>query len=331
MNGAPEEELDEDEVEPGDLEFDDLPVGAFKHIEPPVDFHDSWLRNANKSQQLAAMRIWFRSRFCDPADETPYNSHEGGYLFIHGGPFDPSDELPARFSGIVNDDLVQRVVDEMVDEVGDEWAPAIGSHDDRDAEDDYYLAMLELETQSKDAPIDRLRQRLSGFREVMQLEGDSKAQGIARQLIYGAAIGALEAFLWETVDFWVGSDDVVLRRVVTRIDALRSRPMKLGEVYERHEGLLHEVKGYLQNLIWHRWDRVQPLFEKGLEIQMPSAKPFEEAIRKRHDIVHRSGQDKAKQAVTISAEDVEALAVQIETFCATIAQQINKKSNESGL
>jgi hypothetical protein len=317
------DDSDDDELE--ELEIEDLPKSAFQQFEPPTEFHDAWLRTASKSQQLSAMRIWFGSRFCDPAHETSYNSAEGGYLFTHGGPFDPGDELPNRFSGIVDDDLVQRVVDEMIDEVGDEWAPAIGSYDDREDEADYYQAMWELETQSKDAPIDRLRDRIANFREVMKLNGDPVTKGLARQLVYGAAIGALEAFLWETIDFWVTTDPMVLRRVVTNIEALSSKKMTLGEVYKRHEGLLEEVKGYLQNLVWHRWERVKPLFEKGLGISMPSVKPFVAATQKRHDIVHRSGQDKQQQAVVVTEEEVNSLLAEIEAFCQTVSNRVAEK------
>lgn len=55
--------------------------------------------------------------------ETPYNGREGGYLFIHGGPYDPSEELQQRFSGVVPDVFIDGVVQELYEEVGDMWAP----------------------------------------------------------------------------------------------------------------------------------------------------------------------------------------------------------------
>ena len=69
------------------------------------------------------MRAWFHARYCDPAEETPYNGREGGYQYIYGGPFDPADILPERFSHIVDEKVIKDVIDEMNQEVGDQWAP----------------------------------------------------------------------------------------------------------------------------------------------------------------------------------------------------------------
>lgn len=40
---------------------------------------------------------WFRERYKDPADGVPYNSREGGYLYVNGGPYEASDILAEAF------------------------------------------------------------------------------------------------------------------------------------------------------------------------------------------------------------------------------------------
>jgi len=310
----PDEEQEEEEVE-----FEDLPDAAFTEPAPPCEFDDDWLRHASKQQQIAAMRGWFCARFCDPAEDTPYNTREGGYLFIHGGPFDPADELDVRFSDVVDDDVIQEVVDELHSEVGDRWAPIRGTRDDFE---DEYDERWELETQSAEAPLLRLRDRLEGGRAVVALEGNPLAKELAAQLVYGAAIGALESFLWETVDYWVSTNDEVLRSVVTKIDALRVRPMTLGDLFTRQDALKAEVKGYLQHLVWHQWEKVAPLFHKGLDVKIPSLKPFNEALEKRHHIVHRSGRDLDGQPVSISVEDIETLSALVLAFCDEVTRLI---------
>lgn len=122
-----------------DNELGNLPPEVFNPFDPdgdePFDPQDRWLSTAAKHEQLTAMREWFLARYCDPAHETPYNGSEGGYQYIHGGPYDPADVLPNRFSGIVDDNIIQDVIDEFHSEVGDKWAPVHHVPESESAED----------------------------------------------------------------------------------------------------------------------------------------------------------------------------------------------------
>jgi hypothetical protein len=46
------------------------------------------IEDASKEDQMELMEEWFRKHFEDPAERTPYESAEGGYIYIWGGPFD---------------------------------------------------------------------------------------------------------------------------------------------------------------------------------------------------------------------------------------------------
>jgi len=302
-----------------DNELANLPSEAFGqfNVDGPFDPDDSWLQTASKEEQKIAMRAWFHARYCDPAHETPYISREGGYQFIWGGPYDPADELPERFADIVSDDIIQEVIDELFAEVGDQWAPInYGPPDDFDYDERFDFQLL-----TRSEPLDRLKERLQHAQRVLTLEGDETAKKLAMNLVFGAAVAALEAFLWETVNYCVENEEDAIRNIVTNIPTLKDQPLKLGNIFEKYDKLKELVKGYLQNLIWHRWDKVAPLFKSGLNIQPPSFKPFEDALIKRHDIVHRSGHDKSGNPITVTNEEIIELCNKIELF----ATEINTK------
>jgi hypothetical protein len=71
------------------------------------------LRLAEIARRIAApdyvpvdqMIEWFRGVFKDPADGVPYNSGEGGYQYINGGPYDALEELSAQFPNALPDEL----------------------------------------------------------------------------------------------------------------------------------------------------------------------------------------------------------------------------------
>ena len=78
----------------------EVPRAAFSNFEQR-EISDDWLSTAEPEEQVAAMVEWFQARFEDPANETPYMSSEGGYIWVHGGPYDASDEIQERFGHIV--------------------------------------------------------------------------------------------------------------------------------------------------------------------------------------------------------------------------------------
>ncbi|MCD6671819.1 MAG: hypothetical protein LT106_03105 [Burkholderiaceae bacterium] len=283
------------------------------------DPNDNWLRSAEREDQVIAMRGWFRARFCDPAYETPYNGREGGYLFVDGGPFDPSTELHDRFGGVVEDELIDEVVDEMVCEVGDQWAPIR-----RNPPDDYD-ERFDLELVDADEPLRRVRKRLAECRHVLDLHGGTEAVALARRLVLGAVIGVLESFLWELAQHWIESSEEALRGCVTKLPAIRDQTIKLGDVFDRHDSIRDHVKGHLQNTVWHRWDKVVAIYRNGLGINLPSVKVFDDALVKRHDIVHRSGRTKDGEDVDVTSAEIEALSQAVERFAAAVSESANKR------
>lgn len=306
-----------------DAEIGNLPPEAFGNsfdADGPFDPENTWLKSADAEEQLIAMRAWFLSRYCDPAIETPYAGREGGYIFVNGGPYFPSNELPQRFSGLVDEALIKKVIDELHNEVGDQWAPIRHEAPD-DYDDRFGLQLLERED-----PLRRLQEQLEKANAVLKLEGDQEARTLAQQLVFGAAIAALESFLWETAHYWVENDDEVLRSIVTKLPLFRDEELKLGDIFDRHKGLRDHVKGYLQNLVWHRWDKVAPLYKLGIGIaKLPSFKPLEDAMEKRHDIVHRSGHNKDGEPVAVVADEIEDLCQAIVRFAKEIDDQLAER------
>lgn len=270
------------------------------------DPDDAELEIASEEGQREAMKRWFLARYCDPAHETPYESAAGGYIWIYGGPYDPGEQLSDRFCHVVDSDVIEQLAIDLRLEAGHQWAPKWHEED--------YDERYEIDLPNPDAPLVGLKDRLAKALSVLELQGDEAAMGLVPNLAFGSAISAFEAFLWETVAYWAENDDAVLRNIVTKLPDMKDVPIKLGDIFGHYEGLRERVKGYLQNLVWHRWDKVAQLFAYGFGFKTPSFKPFDEALVRRHHIVHRGGFDKEGVAVVISHEDVAELTGLIEAF-----------------
>lgn len=108
------------------------------------------LKGLNRRERKEAVIEWFMSNFEDPAESTPYESAEGGYQWIWGGPYDAREEIEGAF------DLDEPELEEIVDAIQSDglydWAPhtnRIQPEDDdiRDEEpdrDDLRILLTEL-------------------------------------------------------------------------------------------------------------------------------------------------------------------------------------------
>lgn len=91
--------------------------------DPEVGVTPSQLKRMGREKQRDYVRAWFGSNYEDPAEETPYNGQEGGYLYIWGGPYDAREELWAEFEGILSEERIEALADEIESDGITDWAP----------------------------------------------------------------------------------------------------------------------------------------------------------------------------------------------------------------
>lgn len=283
-----------------------------------VEFFDpdnDWLREAPKNQQIEAMRRWFHARFEDPANCMPYDSGEGGYQFIYGGPHDPNDEIQERFTNFVDYEVMDELITELHQQCGDEWAPI--DHGDWGYDDIY--SML---PEDRNDPLRMLAERLNQIEET--LTAPVTTQVFVIQLLHSATITALEAYLWDTTAYWVTQNDDVLRSFVKSNEDFAGEKLKLSDIFTTMDGLEKKVIEYLQTFIWHRLDKAKPLLEKTLKIKFPDIAPFMPEINVRHDIVHRGARDKDGYPVKVSSADVRRVADLVKCFAEALEAELLK-------
>ena len=304
------------------MELDDeLPeVDAEAFSDPATcEVDDDWLRAAEPEDQAAAMEHWLRARYCDPAMETPYSSDAGGYIFTRGGPWHPNDVLMERFEGIADFDTIEALAQEIIQELGDELAPT-----GLTAEEDW-----DVEVETSESPLRDLRRRVEELRLVLEMDGQEIAKFQARNLVYAALITTLETYLWETAVWWLANEDASVERLVrTRMTFdRRVREMVGGDGIElkfRRE----RVHNGMKDMVWHRWRSNWPFLAALLDAELPDHEAYglTAAALKRHDIVHRSGQNKDRtEAVYATTVEVEALMDAVLAFAEDLHVRIGAR------
>lgn len=89
---------------------------------------------ATREEAVDEMVTWFLSKFQDPAQRLPYNSREGGYQWVHGGPYDASEQLHDNFGRKYPEALIEEATEEVTSDGIYEWD---STEDTRDYDDRY--------------------------------------------------------------------------------------------------------------------------------------------------------------------------------------------------
>lgn len=299
--------------------FDDarpeLPAEAGDVETSRFDPVDTWLESAPSHLQIEAMRRWFYARYEDPAIQTPYVSSEGGYMFVWGGPYDPNDVIQERFGHVVEYKIMEKLIHDLWNECGDEWAPV--DHEGVEYDDELSMVVTD-----RSDPYRMLADRLTQINEVLTVTGTPQAIQLAIQLAHSATITALEAYLWDTVAFWVANDEDTLRTLVATNKDFQKESMQLAKIFERLDGIQNEVETYLRDLVWHRLDKVKPMMELGLKINVPEIGDLMRQVLVRHDIAHRGGRNKDGAPVTVTAYEVTNLVGAVDVFALSIEREL---------
>lgn len=123
---------------------------------PEIDWSD-------EESAVEAMVEWFLANFEDPAMETPYESAEGGYQYIWGGPYDAEEELWEGFPD-AGEELVSRAADEIQSDGLFEWAPAGIRIQPDDQPDPVGEEPLESRLDALAGQLDRIEQHIAYWR-----------------------------------------------------------------------------------------------------------------------------------------------------------------------
>ena len=114
----------------------EVDVGRHAVLEPfqisLVDDEDTALDRENRIQEMVD---WFFENYQDPANSLPYESAEGGYIWIDGGPYDASEQIGDNFSG-EDQALIDAAVERVQSDGLFDWAriPGTETYDDESVE-----------------------------------------------------------------------------------------------------------------------------------------------------------------------------------------------------
>lgn len=285
------------------------------------DFNDtitaSELKRARKDIQLDVMRTWFHANYEDPVENTPYETAEGGYIYIWGGPYEPFEELEAEFGGIVTEKVIQELADELR-EISWEWT----GHPEYDDVDDYLFKSIA----STSEHLKSFEESINKVEQLLTLEVQAPGDQHLFRLLFVNVITAVETYLSDLFISAVGSDKALLRRLVETTPEFKSEKISVSEVFKAAKEIEKRAHSYLIDVVWHHLNKVKPMFKDTLDLSFPDDMGgLFKAVLMRHDLVHRNGKTKEGGEHNISEEKVRTLIGQARKFVVSIDSQWTEK------
>ncbi len=286
----------------------------------------SALQKADPKVQKEVMEVWFRARFEDPVHSCPYNSREGGYQFIYGGPYEADEELQAQFSHLVPYEVIEELVGELENECS-EWSGDSSVLPDDFSEWDYQPS-VELPQH-----LQTFHTSIKNVEALLAVEVPPGQQRHFRGMRYVSVIVAMEAYLLDNFLSSLNSDKAAFRKYIETTEHFRKQKIPLSTLFKESEGIEKRGRAYLTKLLWHRLGEVAKLYSNTLGVHFPEDMAgLLAAVQIRHDFVHRNGRTPEGREVTLAPAQVTDLIKLVQNLVDGIeAQQraIGKKAREN--
>lgn len=277
------------------------------------------LKYKSNDDKLDLMREWFFDNYADPID-LPYIGREGGYQYIHGGPYDASEELFGTFSGYIEDRFIQELVDEL-NEQNYEWG---GNPDNSDWYYDQFDDIINPDNSGLELiakPLHSFNESIRHIQDMLEIPIKIEKERYLLGMLQVNIITAMETYLAEAFISSLEIDQKFMFNFLSNSKEYQKETIHLSRLFdsapdiENHMSAVKKrVKESLVDKLWHNLsDIVVPLYKITYGIDLPrDIGPIYIAVSQRHDWVHRNGKNKEGESLEISKVTIHELIKKIE-------------------
>jgi hypothetical protein len=276
------------------------------------DFEANELAELETDVQRSIMEHWFRRNYEDPAERTPYDSEEGGYVWIWGGPYDAGDELRNEFQGNVAEDVLEELISDLERESW-KWAPT-----ERPGDYDYVDDIAAIDNQ-----LGQFHVAIAAIEKLLEVKVDPLASAHLLKMLYVGVVTAVETYLANAfVPRVIGSPEGI-RRFVEAYADFGNIKIPLNALFKEHSTIEGRVKKELGDIVWHNLARAGALFKATLDVQFPrDSSAIYRAVAIRHDLVHRNGKTKDGVDIAVTPAMVDDLVEAAREFVEHIEREL---------
>jgi len=151
---------------------------------------------------------------------------------------------------------------------------------------------------------DILLKHLSSIDTLLDVQVPSSAEFSLLVMLHGYVVSAIEAYLAGIFIHIVTNSDDFTRKLVESDPEFSKQKFTMKEIYEKQSSLKVTVSKYLKGLIFHDLKKIKPMYKAVLGHDFQDISWLFEAVKIRHDCVHRAGYDKDGNKVSVTKETI---------------------------
>ena len=274
------------------------------------------------TDQLRFMREWFLDKYEDPVQSLPYESREGGYIWIFGGPYDAHEELHEKFGDYVPEEVIDSLGAELYAECH-EWAAQMDPLDD----DPFGFE----DVGEPGEHFDEYHQAMGNNRALLASDVPDSVRGTFYGMVFVNLVTIMETYLSDTFTRLVTHSEKHMRRFVATTPEFRERRLSLAEIYESLDRIADTTRKYLRTVVWHRLEVVKAMYHDTLGVSFPDQMGnLFGAVKIRNALVHRNGKME-EEYVGITEGRIQELAKEIDDFICSINEQVTQLRDDEEL
>lgn len=126
-------------------------------------------------------------------------------------------------------------------------------------------------------------------------------------MIYAHIVAAIEGYLSASFIHTVLNSKTLFNRLCLTDPQLKGLKFDIGDLLNKENLLEDHVSKYLNDVIFHRVDKVKSMFKSVLNHDFGDIGWFGKAVSIRHDCVHRAGITKERESINIKDEEISEL------------------------
>lgn len=223
--------------------------------------------------------------------------------------------------------IEENIGEDAGEEGSEEWEKAVQEYYDyhernqfHDMED-YYRSEYEWYLNTK-SPHGSFLREVRNIRNLLKVDTDSDAYFSLLVMSHAHTVASLEAYLASIFIQTVTNSDKLIRKLVESDPVFSKTKFTLKEVYETHENIKVTVAMHLKDVIFHKVDKVKPMFKDVLGIDFGNVEWLAKAVSLRHHCVHRAGIDKAGDRINLSSDSINDLITECQILTQNIEDEI---------
>lgn len=150
---------------------------------------------------------------------------------------------------------------------------------------------------------------------------------------YAYVVSAIEGYIGSTFINFIFTHDKIFKEFILKNTDFKDLKFDAVKLIEDPNVLNKHVANYLDNFIFHKMEKVKPLFKSVLGYDFGDIHWLFKAIKLRHDCVHRAGITKDGKKLEFAEEDIAILisnsrqmAVDLEKRLSDLKNEISKNS-----